>query len=105
MVNLESNLKKIVVQLYDIGAVKFGDFKMKIGVNSPVYFDLRVIVSYPKLLVSSDLFFPSWSVRDVLPSKVSLEITIPCVRCSHPCILMKLAAGLLIYLFIVLTAY
>lgn len=41
-----------MVKLHEINVLKFGDYKMKIGVNSPVYFDLRIIVSYPKVLVS-----------------------------------------------------
>lgn len=73
MVSLnEQQLKELAIKLYEISgkyficyssnfmfytfssklsAFKFGDFKMKVGINSPVYFDLRVIVAHPELMV------------------------------------------------------
>ncbi|XP_049853900.1 uridine 5'-monophosphate synthase isoform X1 [Schistocerca gregaria] len=50
MSSVSEELKSLVVQLYEIDALKFGDYKMKVGINSPVYFDLRVIVSHPSLM-------------------------------------------------------
>lgn len=44
-------MKELAMELYEIQAVKFGEFKTKIGLRTPVYFDLRVIISYPKLML------------------------------------------------------
>ncbi|XP_034243615.1 uridine 5'-monophosphate synthase-like isoform X2 [Thrips palmi] len=68
----KERLNALVVKLHEINVLKFGDYKMKIGVNSPVYFDLRIIVSYPKVLAElSDLICEF--------AKTSLE------NCDHVC--------------------
>ena len=48
---MAAELRDLICHLYDVGAVKFGSFTLKSGMESPVYFDLRVMVSHPKLMV------------------------------------------------------
>ena len=46
----DSSLKKLADGLLEAGCIKFGDFTLKSGLKSPIYIDLRRIISDPHLL-------------------------------------------------------
>lgn len=62
--------KELIQSLTDIHVINFGEFTLRSGKLSPVYIDLRSIISYPKLLRE---------VADVLWNAVkNLQATLLC---------------------------
>lgn len=56
--------KKIIQLLYDKGCIQFGSFKLKSGIESPYYVNLRNIISYPNIIyLLSDLIYQKLNLK------------------------------------------
>jgi len=50
MTETNPSLAALADGLLEAGCIKFGNFTLKSGLQSPIYIDLRQIITYPKLL-------------------------------------------------------
>ncbi|CAH2986833.1 unnamed protein product [Chilo suppressalis] len=47
------SVEELALHLFDAGAVRLGDIEAKQGRRTPVYFDLRVVVSHPTVMLAT----------------------------------------------------
>jgi len=64
--------------LYAIGAIKFGSFPLKSGILSPIYIDLRLLISYPHLMKNLSI------AVDKLISQFSFDVLCGVSLCTLP---------------------
>jgi len=49
-VSLSAAHSALIRRLFEVGAIRFGQFTLKSGIRSPFYIDLRVVISFPDVL-------------------------------------------------------
>ena len=58
-------LPELILELYDVGGLKFGSFTVRTGEVTPVYIDMRVIWSYPKLVVRMHKYLNNFYLKSL----------------------------------------
>ncbi|KAJ4444383.1 hypothetical protein ANN_06175 [Periplaneta americana] len=64
MATFEHKLRELIIKLHEIEVLKFGMFKMKVGIDSPVYFDMRSVVSYPEIMEEVAELLWEFAIKD-----------------------------------------
>ncbi|KAM9956453.1 hypothetical protein ACTFIR_003169 [Dictyostelium discoideum] len=82
------NIKELVLKLNEIDAIKLGEFKLKSGIISPIYIDLRVTVSSPPLLAA----IAEMMYQKVYKSGNAQET--PALVCGVPYTALPIATGM-----------
>lgn len=52
MPSVSDKLRELAVKLFEIEAIRFGDYELGNGLRTPIYIDLHSIPSYPIVYVS-----------------------------------------------------
>ncbi len=47
---MDEQKRQLALDLHEIGALKFGEFTYKSGATGPMYLDLRLFISHPKIM-------------------------------------------------------
>ena len=89
---MNNRKRTLILDLHRIGALKFGEFKLKSGATSPFYIDLRSIISYPEIikniveLLKAELADKQFDVLTGIPytalplaAQLSIELDTPLV--------------------------
>jgi uridine monophosphate synthetase len=74
--NPQSAIREVVVEMFKIGAIQFKPVKLKSGLNSPYYNDLRMLSSYPRLLQAVAELMSNTMERDGLNPDILVGIAL-----------------------------